>query len=110
MTKQIFSLQNIMTYIHKRWSTALDVRKPGKNVQYKVADGILAALRYFSCNPAHSWNINDCCQAKPTPDRPKLSVRSFVWYRYTSQYWSNTIRFFYKGIIVFKIRLYKQCR
>jgi hypothetical protein len=47
MTKQILSLQNIMTYIHKRWSTAPDVRKPGNNVQYKVADGILAAFAVF---------------------------------------------------------------
>jgi hypothetical protein len=47
MTKQAFSLQSIMTYFRKRWSTAPDVRKPSNNAKYTVADGILAAFAVF---------------------------------------------------------------
>ncbi len=47
MTKEALSLQNIMTYYRKRWSTATDVRKPSNNAKYKVADGILAAFSVF---------------------------------------------------------------
>jgi hypothetical protein len=47
MTKQALSLQNIMTYFRKHWSTAPDVRKPSNNAQYTVADGILAAFAVF---------------------------------------------------------------
>jgi len=47
MRKQNLSLQNIMTYFRKRWSTAPDVRKPSNNVKYTVADGVLAAFAVF---------------------------------------------------------------
>jgi hypothetical protein len=47
MTKQNLSLQDIMTYFRKRWSTAPDVRKPSNNAKYTVADGILAAFAVF---------------------------------------------------------------
>ena len=47
MTKQDLSLQSIMTYFCKRWSTAPDVRKPSNNAQYTVADGLLAAFAVF---------------------------------------------------------------
>jgi hypothetical protein len=47
MTKQVLSLQNIMTSFRKRWSTAPDVRKPSNNAQYTVANGILVAFAVF---------------------------------------------------------------
>ena len=47
MRQQKLSLQNIMTHFRKRWSSAPDVRKPGNNTQYTVADGILAAFAVF---------------------------------------------------------------
>lgn len=47
MTKQNLSLQAIMTYFRKRWSTAPDVRKPSNNAQYAVADSVLAAFAVF---------------------------------------------------------------
>ncbi len=47
MTKQALSLQSIMTYFRKRWSTAPDGRKPSNNAKYTVADGILAAFAVF---------------------------------------------------------------
>jgi hypothetical protein len=47
MTKQALSLQSIMTYFRKRWSTAPDVRKPSNNAKYAIADGILAAFAVF---------------------------------------------------------------
>jgi len=47
MTKQALSLQSIMTYFRKRWSTAPDVRKPSNNAKYTIADGILAAFGVF---------------------------------------------------------------
>lgn len=45
--KQSLRLQNMMTYFRNRWSRATDVRKPGNNVKYTVADGILAAFAVF---------------------------------------------------------------
>ena len=47
MTKQALSLQSIMTYFQKRWSTAPDVRKPSNNAKYTVVDGVLAAFAVF---------------------------------------------------------------
>lgn len=47
MTKQALSLQSIMTYFRKRWSTAPDVRKPSNSTKYTIADGILAAFSVF---------------------------------------------------------------
>ncbi len=47
MTKQALSLQGIMTYFRKRWSTAPDVRKPSNSTKYTIADGILAAFSVF---------------------------------------------------------------
>jgi len=47
MTKQVLSLQNIMSYFRKRWSTAPDVRKPSNNARYTVADSALAAFAVF---------------------------------------------------------------
>jgi hypothetical protein len=67
MTKQALSLQSIMTYFRKRWSTAPDVRKPSNNAKYAIADGILAAFAVFfmqcfdklSNRPVLSWSINE---------------------------------------------------
>jgi hypothetical protein len=47
MREQNLSLQTIMTYLHKRWATAPDVRKPSNHTQYSVADGVLAAFAVF---------------------------------------------------------------
>lgn len=47
MRDQTLRLQNIMTYLHKRWATAPDVRKPSNHTQYTVADGVLAAFAVF---------------------------------------------------------------
>jgi hypothetical protein len=47
MTKQALSLESIMTYFRKRWSTAPDVRKSSNNAKYTIADGILAAFAVF---------------------------------------------------------------
>lgn len=47
MTKQSLRIQAIMTYFRKRWSTAPDVRKLSNNIQYLVADGVLAAFAVF---------------------------------------------------------------
>jgi len=47
MSKQVISLQNVMSYFRKRWSTAPDVRKPSNNAKYTVADGLLAAFAVF---------------------------------------------------------------
>jgi hypothetical protein len=47
MTRQKLSLQNLMSHFQQRWSTAPDVRKPGNNTHYRVADGVLAAFAVF---------------------------------------------------------------
>jgi hypothetical protein len=47
MTKQDLRLQSIMDHLRKRWSSAWDVRKPGNNAKYAVADGVLAAFAVF---------------------------------------------------------------
>jgi len=36
-----------MMRFRNRWSRATDVRKPGNNLKYTVADGILAAFAVF---------------------------------------------------------------
>jgi hypothetical protein len=46
-TRQSLRLENIMTHFRNRWSGATDVRKPGNNIKYTVADGILAAFAVF---------------------------------------------------------------
>lgn len=47
MMKQALSLQDIMTYLRKRWATAPDIRKPSNNTRYTIADGVLAAFAVF---------------------------------------------------------------
>lgn len=47
MKEQALSLQNIMSYLQKRWASALDIRKRSNHTQYKVVDGVLAAFAVF---------------------------------------------------------------
>jgi hypothetical protein len=47
MRGQKLSLQNLMNHYRQRWISAPDVRKPSNNMQYRVADGILAAFSVF---------------------------------------------------------------
>ena len=47
MMKQNLSLQQIMSRLRKRWSTAPDERKSSNRTQYMIADGVLAAFAVF---------------------------------------------------------------
>jgi hypothetical protein len=64
MMKQNLSLQQIMTTLRKRWSTARDERKSGNRTQYKIADGVLAAFAVFFMQSSSFLSIRVCFKWK----------------------------------------------